>query len=134
RRAQDDLQDELYYQPSAKHSDSLGLRTALARTAIYDALLMHGGGDDPDGLLALLERTRQEVGGSPATGGDEAAWLSAFLRVRRPDLAPASTPETRAVWAKSVGRIDVFRTLADQGNWDLHGPIVLRGEYAAVIP
>jgi chitosanase len=134
RVAQDALQDELYYQRSAKSSDALGLRTALARTAIYDTSLMHGAGDDPDGLPALLERTRKDVGGTPKTGVDEAAWLSAFLRARRDDLAHAHNPETREVWAKSVGRVDVFRTLADQGNWDLHGPIVLRGDYAAMIP
>jgi chitosanase len=134
RRSQDDLQDELYYRPSARFSDSLGLKTALARAAIYDTLLMHGAGDDPDGLPALLERTRKEAGGTPATGVDEAAWLSAFLRIRREDLANARDPETRQVWARSAGRVDTLRTLADQGNWELHGPIVLRGEYAAMIP
>jgi chitosanase len=133
-QAQDELQDKLYYQPSAKLSDALGLKTALARAAIYDTLLMHGAGDDPDGLPALLERTRKDVGGTPATGVDEAPWLSAFLRLRRAVLAHAQDPESRDVWAKSVGRVDVFRTLADQGNWDLQGPIVLRGEYAAMIP
>jgi chitosanase len=101
---------------------------------IYDSLLMHGPGDDPDGLPALLERTLKEVGGMPATGVDEAAWLSTFLGVRRADLAHAFNPETREVWAESVGRVDVFRMLAEQNNWDLHGPIVLRGEYAATIP
>jgi chitosanase len=134
RRTQDQLQDELYYQPSARLCDQLGLRTALARTAVYDALLMHGDGADRDGLPALLERARKEAGGTPATGVDESAWLSAFLRVRRDDLAHAHNPETRAVWARSVGRVDVFRTLADQGNRDLHGPIVLRGEFAGMIP
>jgi chitosanase len=134
RRAQDQLQDALYYQPSARFCDKLGLKTALARTAVYDTLLMHGAGDDADGLPALLERARKEAGGTPATGVDESAWLSAFLRVRRDDLAHAHNPETRAVWARSVGRVDVFRTLADQGNRDLHGPIVLRGEFAGMIP
>jgi len=133
-QAQDELQDKLYYQPSATLADSLGLKTALARAAIYDTLLMHGAGDDPDGLPALLEHTRKDVGGTPATGVDEAKWLSAFLRLRRAVLAHAQNPESRDVWAKSVGRVDVFRTLADQGNWDLQGPIVLRGEYAAMIP
>jgi chitosanase len=134
RRAQDALQDELYYQPSAKLSERLGLKTALARTVIYDTLLMHGNGNDSDGLPALLERTREAVGGTPATGADEAAWLSAFLRVRRADLEHAHDPATREAWAKSVGRADVFRMFADRGNWGLHGPIVLRGEYAATIP
>lgn len=134
RRAQDEVQDELYYRPSSRSCDAIGLKTALSRAAIYDTLLMHGAGDDPDGLPALLERTRKEVGGTPASGVDEAVWLSAFLRVRRDDLAHAHKPETRAVWAGSVGRVDVFRTLADQGNTDLHGPIVLGGEYAGMIP
>ncbi len=133
-RAQDELQDKLYYQPSAQLADSLGLKTALARAVVYDTLLMHGAGDDPDGLPALLAHTRTDVGGTPATGVDESAWLSAFLRVRRADLAHAQNAETREVWAKSVGRVDVFQTLADQGNRDLHGPIVLKGEYAGTIP
>jgi chitosanase len=133
-RAQDELQDKLYYQPSALLANSLGLKTALARTLVYDTLLMHGEGADPDGLPALLARTRTEAGGTPATGVDESVWLSAFLRVRRADLAHAHNAETREVWAKSVGRVDVFQTLADQGNCDLHGPIVLRGEYSGTIP
>jgi hypothetical protein len=65
---------------------------------------------------------------------DEAAWLRSFLRVRRADLAHAHDPATRATWAEAVGRVDVFRTLAEQGNWDLHGPIDLTGEYEATIP
>jgi chitosanase len=134
RRAQDEVQEELYYRPSSRFCDAVGLKMALSRAAIYDSLLMHGAGDDPDGLPALLERTRNEVGGTPASGVDEVAWLSAFLRIRRDDLAHARKSETRAVWARSVGRVDVFRTLADQGNTDLHGPIVLGGEYAGMIP
>jgi chitosanase len=134
REAQDRLQDELYYQPAAKFADKLGLKTALARTLVYDTLLMHGDGDDPDGLPALLESARKAAGGTPATGIDEAAWFSAFLRVRRADLEHAHDPATRKVWAEAVGRVDVFRTLAEKGNWDLHGPIVVTGEYEARIP
>jgi hypothetical protein len=58
----------------------------------------------------------------------------AFLRIRRADLARDHGPETREVWAGAVGRVDVFRTIADHGNWDLHGLIVVTGEDAATIP
>jgi len=134
REVQDALQDELYYQPAAKSAAQLGLKTALARTLVYDTLLMHGDGDDPDGLPALLERARKAAGGTPATGVDEATWFSAFLRVRRSALEHAHDPATRKAWAEAVGRVDVFRTIAEKGNWDLHGPIVVTGEYEARIP
>ena len=134
RQAQDSLVDEFDFQPAAKFANTLGLKTALARTLVYDTLLMHGDGDDPDGLPALLERTRKAAGGTPATGVDEAAWFSTFLRVRRAALEHAHDPATRKVWAEAAGRVDVFRTLAEKGNWDLHGPIVVTGEYEARIP
>jgi chitosanase len=134
RQAQDDLQDELYYRPAARYAATLGLKTALARALVYDTLLMHGDGDDPDGLPALLEQARKAAGGTPAAGVDETAWFSAFLRIRRAVLAHAHDPATRKAWAEAVGRADVFRTLAEQGNWDLHGPIVLTGEFTATIP
>jgi chitosanase len=134
RQAQDDLQDEIYYRPAARYAATLGLKTALARALVYDTLLMHGDGDDPDGVPALLERARKAAGGTPAAGVDETAWFSTFLRIRRAVLAHAHDPETRKAWAEAVGRADVFRALADQGNWDLHGPIVLTGEFAATIP
>jgi len=134
RALQDRLQDELYYEPAAKVSDGLGLKTALARTLVYDMLLMHGDGDDPDGLPALLEAARKAAVGTPATGVGEAAWFAALLRIRRSDLEHAHDPAMRKVWAEAVGRVDVFRTLAETGNWDLHGPIVVTGEYEARIP
>jgi hypothetical protein len=97
-------------------------------------LLMHGDGDDPDGLPALLEAARKAAVGTPATGVGEAAWFAALLRVRRADLEHAHDPAMRKVWAEAVGRVDVFRTLAEKGNWDLHGPIIVTGEYEPRIP
>jgi chitosanase len=67
RRVQDEVVDELYYQPSVTYSNQLGLRTVLARAAIYDTIIQHGAGEDPDGLPAILERTQKATGGTPAT-------------------------------------------------------------------
>ena len=115
--------DETYYWPAVAHAHELGLHTALGIAALYDAIIQHGDGDDPDGLPALLTRTANQVGGTPATGIDERAWLDKFLTMRRADLANAYDPATRAGWAESVGRVDVFRDLAASGNYDLAGPI-----------
>jgi chitosanase len=125
RRVQDEAVDELYYQPSVNYSNQLGLRTALARAAVYDTIIQHGAGEDLDGLPAILERTEQTVGGTPSTGIDEKVWLDTFLSQRRETLANAHNENTRAVWRKSVGRCDVFRSLAEQGNYDLKGVIAI---------
>lgn len=135
RTAQDDVVDELYYRPAMQHADDLGLQTALARAALYDAIIQHGDGNDPDGLPALIQRASDAVGGNPAQGVDEKVWLLAFLKVRRADLAQAYDPATRDVWAQSVGRVDVFSQIAASGNYDLHGPIVINTpDYEETVP
>jgi chitosanase len=135
RAAQDTVVDTLYYQPSAQHANQLGVQTALARAVLYDTIIQHGDGDDLDGLPALLDRTRISAGGTPKTGVDEKIWLKEFIKIRRADLAHAYDPETRDVWAESVGRCDVFSAIATAGNYDLHGPIVIHtAEYDEVIP
>jgi chitosanase len=135
RSAQDEVVDRLYYQPSVRYADQLGLRTALVRAVLYDTIIQHGADSDPDGLPALLERARTAAGGTPATGVSEADWLATFLTVRRDDLANAHNPDTRDAWAQSVGRCDVFAVIAESGNYDLHGPIEVRdGGYKATIP
>jgi chitosanase len=123
REAQDAITDQEYYYPSVEHSDELGLQTALARAAVYDAIIQHGDGEDPDSLSSMLAQTEQRVGGTPATGVDEAEWLYAFLDVRREVLTNASDPETREEWAEAAGRPDVWEAIADSGNFDLDGPI-----------
>lgn len=125
RTAQDDVEDRLYFIPAMKRADALHLATPLARAELYDAIIQHGEGDDPDGLPALLAKTAKTVSGTPATGVDEKKWLEAFFTVRRADLAHASDASTRAAWAESVSRVDAVRAIAKSGNYDLHGPIVV---------
>ncbi len=122
-RVQDQINDKLYYRPSVKYSTELGLKTALAEAFIYDTIIQHGDGDDPDGLLALLKRTRTKTGGTPADGNNEKTWLTAFIKVRRACLAHAHNPATRKEWAESVERCDVFARIAAEGNYSLQTPI-----------
>ena len=127
--------NQFYYAPSVAYSDELGLKTPLARAVLYDTVVMHGDGDDPDGTAALLARTQEAVGGTPASGVDEATWLSAFLQTRKADLLNPFDPATQQVWAEAAGRVDVFEALAASGNYDLRGPIVVNtAGYEGVIP
>lgn len=132
---QDEVVDELYFFPSAEYADEAGLTTALARAELYDAIIQHGEGDDPDGFPALMERTVEKADGTPVDGVDEKEWLRVFLSVRKNDLTHTYDEETREVWAESAGRCDVFTAIVESDNWDLDGPIeVLTAGYEAVIP
>jgi chitosanase len=129
-RAQDEVHDELYYNPASGYADEVGLEMPLSRAAIYDAILMHGDGDDPDGLWAMMDRASEEVGGYPSDGVDEAEWLRAFLMVRHAVLEHATDPDTREEWAEAADRAMVWLALLDAGNFDLDGPIRMTlGDY-----
>lgn len=135
RAAQDSVVDEVYFVPAMNRADALGLTTALARAAIYDAIIQHGEGDDADGLPALITHTNSRVGGTPANGKDEKQWLDAFFTVRRADLAHANDPDTRAAWAESVNRVDALRAIAHANNYELRGPIRLNsGDVEGTVP
>lgn len=135
RAVQDQQVDTLYYKPSQKHADALGLVSALARGQLYDAIIQHGDGSDPDGLPALIARTNAKAGGSPKSGVDERKWLATFLAVRKADLSHASDPATRKEWAGSVDRVGVYEDLLRAGNLSLKGPFeVKHGDFAGKIP
>ena len=134
RGVQDAVVDELYLAPATARATTVGLRTALGLAILYDTAIQHGDGPDPDGLPALIAQASARAGGTPAGGVAEPAWLGAFLDVRRADLANAADPETRAVWAESVTRVDVLRDILTAGNLELDGPIRVGHGFDAAIP
>ncbi len=134
RAVQDEISDEVYYNPAMAAADDLGLKYALSRGIMYDTIIQHGGGEDsPDGLYALINLTNKKMGGSPKTGIDEKQWIYTFLQVRKTDLLHPVNKDTQEAWAESADRIDILKNIADSGNWDLHGPIRLGGDYEATI-
>ena len=135
RATQDRVVDTTYFVPAMGHADAVGATLPLTRAVLYDTIIQHGDGSDPDGLGALLTATRARVHGTPKTGVDERVWLDAFLTIRRADLAHASDPSTRDVWAESVGRVDVLREIARAGNYALEGPLhVASKDWNATVP
>ena len=78
-------------------------------------------------MVSPLRRKRRHrasfrAGGTPVQSIDESLWLNHFLQVRRETLAYATDPSTRAGWADSVERVDVFRELLAADNLTLSGP------------
>ena len=66
---------------------------------------------------------------------DEIDWFYAFLDVRRETLENAFDPETREAWAQSVYRVEIVLEIADTGNFDFEGPIVIdTPDHQATIP
>jgi chitosanase len=129
RSSQDRIMEQMYYLPSLVHANRQGLNFALSRAVLYDTIIQHGNGNDPDSLSALLKETQQRVGGTPQTGVDEREWLRNFLAIRRWHLSKAHNPATRKVWAESVTRVDVWSSIASSENYNLKGPIPIRVSY-----
>jgi chitosanase len=125
RAAQDQVSDLLYYRPAVVQARKLGIQNPLSLAVLYDTIIQHGNGTDPDGLPALIKRTNQRARGTPRGGVEEDFWLATFLVVRRQDLLRAFNPETRAEWRASARRVDALQALLSAGNLTLDGPIVV---------
>lgn len=122
RAAQDSVAEELYYTPALRFAHMVGLRTGLGKAAVLDAIVQHGGGEDPDGLPAMLTTVYEERG-EPNGVIDERRWIARFLELREAVLSCARTPETREGWRASRTRVDVYQQLLDSGNIHLQAPL-----------
>ena len=80
QRAQDHERDDVYFNPAVSQGKSDGLGT-LGQFIYYDALVMHGPGDDSHSFGGILT-TAMENASTPAQQGDEVTYLNAFLDAR----------------------------------------------------
>jgi hypothetical protein len=127
RRAQDEERDRAYFDPAVARAKEDGLR-GLGRFCYYDAIVMHGPGDNAASFGGIRTAALRLVR-SPAQGGDETAYLHTFLDVR--------TQAMRAGKARSdTSRIDTAqRFFLRNGNLDLHPPLqwqVYRDNYELI--
>ncbi|OIK27833.1 chitosanase [Streptomyces malaysiense] len=115
RRCQDDERDRVYFDPAVARGRTDGLR-ALGQFCYYDAIVMHGDGDDSTSFRNIRGRALRTAK-PPAQGGDETAYLDAFLDAR--------------VWAmkqeeahSDTTRVDTEqRVFLRKGNLDLRTPL-----------
>lgn len=113
--AQRDLADTMYYRPALRQALADGLRP-LGQLAYADAIVVHGPGDgatDFGGIRATALRHATP----PSRGGDERAYLEAFLDAR---VAAMRTERGHS----DVSRIETAqRRWLKDGNLDLTTPL-----------
>jgi chitosanase len=111
QRAQDAERDRVYFRPAVALAKADGLR-ALGQFAFYDAAVVHGF----EGLRGVRERALARAA-APASGGDEAAYLEAFLDERVVEMRKEAAHE-------DVSRIETAqRRFLREGNLDLDLPL-----------
>ncbi|GAA0721349.1 chitosanase [Dactylosporangium roseum] len=111
RRAQDAERDRMYFTPALSQAKQDGLKV-LGQFAYFDAIVTHGATG-----LATLRRAAAQVAPPPAKGGDEAAYLEAFLDAR---IALMNTERAR----RDLSRIEsTQRVFLRDRNFDLSLPL-----------
>jgi chitosanase len=113
--AQEHERDRVYFNPAVTQAQADGLR-ALGQFAYYDAIVMHGPGDDPVSFGGI-RKTAMAKARTPAQGGNETAYLNAFLDARK---AAMLTEEAHS----DTTRVDTEqRVFLQAGNLDLNPPL-----------
>ncbi|MFC3505532.1 chitosanase [Micromonospora krabiensis] len=112
RAAQEAERDRVYFNPSVRDGKADRVR-ALGQFVYYDAAVMHG----YEGMRAIRSRALARAT-PPAQGGDERAWLHAFLDERVIEMR-------REAAHSDTSRIDTAqRVFLNNGNLDLNTPLV----------
>ncbi|MEV7777428.1 chitosanase [Kitasatospora sp. NPDC088351] len=116
RQAQEDMRDRVYFNPAVSQAKTDGLH-ALGQLAYYDAIVMHGPGNSADSFGGIRAAALKKAK-TPAQGGDEKAYIAAFLDAR------AAAMRTEAAH-DDTSRVDTAqRVFLQAGNLDLHTPLV----------
>ena len=135
QQVQDWAQQNMYYAPSQRLANSLGLRLGLARAQLYDAYIMHGENDPGSSgynksANGMADWVTQTLGGSPATTGvDESLWISTYLQHRADILSNAGR-----VWNSAVNRVQLYQWIQAAGVEKLNRKIVLSYDECATPP
>lgn len=115
KEAQDHERDRVYFDPAVKQAKADGLK-ALGQFIYYDALVMHGPGSDSVSFGGIRANALKKAK-TPAQGGDEAAYLNAFLDVRKAAMLTEEAHE-------DTSRVDTTqRVFLKSGNLNLVPPL-----------
>jgi chitosanase len=115
REAQDHERDRVYFNPAVDRARRDGLRT-LGQFIYYDAIVMHGDGDDPASFSSIRANAMKNAK-TPAQGGDEIVYLNAFLDARKAAMLMERGHS-------DTTRVDTMqRVFVGEGNLDLEPPL-----------
>jgi chitosanase len=110
RQAQIDKMNTSYWNPSVRMFSEIGATYPLTQAFLYDMTVNHG----QTGAKKLVDRASSELGGTPASGTDEGAFLLKLMDLRYSDLVSTRNP--------GADRVNAYRRLWEEGNVDLVTP------------
>lgn len=115
QQAQEAERDRVYFDPAVRQAKEDGLG-ALGQFAYYDAIVMHGPGQDWPSFGAIRQAALDRAT-PPSDGGDETAYLHAFLDAR---VEAMNEEEAHS----DTSRVDTAqRRFLDEGNLALTTPL-----------
>ncbi|NUR87332.1 MAG: chitosanase [Nonomuraea sp.] len=115
QQAQNDERDRVYFDPAVRQAKADGLR-ALGQFIYYDAIVMHGPGDDSTSFGGIRKAALKKAK-PPAQGGNETTYLNAFLDARKKAMQAEEAHE-------DTSRVDTEqRVFLKNGNLDLDPPL-----------
>jgi len=115
QQAQDAERDSTYFNPAVNQAKSDGLH-ALGQFIYYDAMVMHGPGNDSDSFGGIRKAAMKKAR-TPAQGGNETTYLNAYLDVRK---AVMKKEEAHS----DTSRVDTEqRVFLNNGNLGLDTPL-----------
>lgn len=113
---QDTFFDERYFLPAQKWAAANGFTLPLSMLVIYDSYIQSGS------ILDKLRSRFREM--PPKAGGDEKAWITAYVKARHAWL---STHSNHLLVNSSYRTQDLLREI-DRGNWMFqHLPLIAHG-------
>ncbi|GAB2594559.1 chitosanase [Spirosoma areae] len=115
RSTQDEFFDILYYTPALLFFTGLDFTLPLSLLVIYDSFI-HSGGVPP-----FLRERFPEL--PPAKGGDEKAWIKAYVKTRHEWLAT----NAKVILRKTIYRTRCFSEQINTNNWMLDHPAEANG-------
>ncbi|MFB7665378.1 chitosanase [Kitasatospora sp. NPDC056138] len=115
QQAQNDERDRVYFTPAVNQAKADGLR-ALGQFIYYDAIVMHGPGNDSDSFGGIRAAAMKKAR-TPAQGGDEATYLNAYLDARKIVMKKEEAHS-------DTSRVDTEqRVFLNARNFDLNPPL-----------
>jgi chitosanase len=113
-QAQDNIVDNMYLNPAVAFAEKDHL-SLLGQYIYYDALVVHGPGEDPDSFNGIRKEALQNSN-APSKAGNEADYLKAFLKARTKIMLKEEAHE-------DLSRIRFQEQLIDERNYELELPI-----------
>ena len=104
-KAQHELVDELYWNPSQKKAQELWLKFALSKWQMYDSFINHW----KSWAIKIITKTNNDLQWTPVTI-DEKKWLKKYLENRYDTLAADTT------WSEALDRVEVYQKILKENN------------------